>query len=160
MGVVTTVLQHLLFAVWFLVVKGSFVGDLFETGIKVTNQYPKDVSVKISGLGFGGCDLSLNADSSTYSNDCWCLWGTLNYNFCVYANKPSNNKYNEDKATNITNLLPPQTGKKDISKLLFGCPPINAAGELLLCFDEKSLGNCYNKAYQCEVTAKGKCDCK
>jgi hypothetical protein len=83
------------------------------------------------------------------SDDCWCLWGTLNYNFCAYA-KPSKLQI----ASNITKIsdLP-----KAIS--LLGCPLIDEEGDPLLCSDEKALGNCYNKAYQCVVTETGRCDC-
>ena len=61
----------------------SLMGGMASTSITVTNQYKKEVNVKIQGLGVGGCDIIL-APGAVDTSDCWCLWGTLHYSFCAY----------------------------------------------------------------------------
>lgn len=50
----------------------------------MSNEYKKEVNVKIGGLGVGGCDVVLQPGEAN-PTDCWCLWGTLHYTFCAYT---------------------------------------------------------------------------
>jgi hypothetical protein len=54
---------------------------------QVTNDFKKELNVKVQGLGLGGCDVVLDSGEVDGSS-CWCLWGTLNYSFCAYEKKP------------------------------------------------------------------------
>jgi hypothetical protein len=98
------------------------------------------------------------------NNDCWCLWGTINYSFCVYTKNGLND------VTQIANNTTVGNGK---------CPVVT--GESLVCNDLSSLGilfsllsscmckflhyfvfegNCYDKAYSCNVDDVGLCHCQ
>lgn len=101
------------------------------------------MNIKIQGAGVGGCDIVMNP-SSNNTNDCWCLWGTLNYSFCAYT-KLGDGKQDLEQVKNNPAV---KSGR---------CPIIT--GESLLCSDLSSLGNCYNGAYSCTVDTNGFCDC-
>lgn len=81
------------------------------------------------------------------ANDCWCMWGTLNYSFCAYYKKTMEEmKEVELNPFNSTSKV--ESGR---------CPAVT--GENLLCSDLASLGNCYGKAYACTVDSTGMCHC-
>jgi hypothetical protein len=86
----------------------------------------------------GGCDVLLNP-GVTDASDCWCLWGTINYSFCAYS---------AGKVTEAANSTIVGDGR---------CPVVT--GESLVCSDLSSLGNCYDKAYACQIDATGLCHC-
>eukprot|EP01036_Dinobryon_divergens_P031323 gene31323-40698_t len=115
------------------------------TSITVTNQYKKEVNIKIQGLGIGGCDIIL-APGAVDSSDCWCLWGTLHYSFCAYDKLLADGIYGTATTTMNTN----RTGSGTCPKL---------TGETALCSDVDSLGNCYGKAYACNIDSSGQCLC-
>jgi hypothetical protein len=110
----------------------------------VSSSYKKEVNIKIQGTGVGGCDVLLET-GETNPSDCWCLWGTINYSFCVYSAGIGDNISNSSAASyGIVNQ-----GK---------CPVIT--GESLVCSDLSSLGNCYDGAYSCTVDSSGLCHCE
>lgn len=121
------------------------------TSIKVYNEYKKEVNVKIKGTGVGGCDILLNQGENNL-NDCWCLWGTINYSFCVYT---ASKVKSDDNivATNTTSLVDVEMDKYETGK----CAVVT--GESLLCSDVSSLGNCYDKSYTCKIDSSGLCHC-
>lgn len=114
------------------------------TSITVQNNFKKEVNVKIAGAGVGGCDILLQPGESN-QNDCWCLWGTINYGFCTYekgiAGIGLNQTDGDDKKLG--------TGKCKV-----------VTGESLLCSDVSSLGNCYDGAYACTIDEGGFCHCE
>ena len=112
------------------------------TGITVHNNYKKEINVKISGSGVGGCDILLQPGESNES-DCWCLWGTINYSFCAYEKGIGDMKNSTVKDDIVGN------GR---------CAVVT--GEALTCSDVSSLGNCYDGAYSCEIDVGGLCHCK
>ena len=83
----------------------------------------------------------MSATGETNTEDCWCLWGTINYSFCAYtagmgaANSGRNQTLGDGR-----------------------CPAIT--GESLSCSDLSSLGNCYDGHYICRIDAAGLCDCQ
>jgi hypothetical protein len=110
-----------------------------STPISVENQFKDELNIKIQGAGVGGCDILLS--NGDINNECWCLWGTINYSFCAYKNSPL--------GLNESNIDELKQGK---------CPVIT--GESLVCSDLSSLGNCYSGAYSCTVDSEGLCHCK
>ena len=121
-----------------------------STSITVRNQYKKEVNIKIQGLGIGGCDIVL-APGAVDSSDCWCLWGTLHYSFCVYDKLFANGIY-ESNVSTITSM-------NDSTITGSGTCPNKLTGETALCSDVESLGNCYGKAYACNIDSMGQCLC-
>jgi hypothetical protein len=121
--------------------------SLAGTGIKVINNYKKEVNVKISGMGVGGCDVLIQPGEINDS-DCWCLWGTLNYGFCAYYKKGISGPADTYNLRNSTSSLPDKDGK---------CPV--KTGEDVLCSDVTSLGNCYKSGYVCTIGADATCLC-
>lgn len=120
----------------------------------MTSDYKKELNIKITGLGIGGCDVIMNL-GDVDTGDCWCQWGVLNYAFCAYTKtgieaKDSLNgtvtiiDESEFEVSNVT-----ETGR---------CPA--KTGETLVCNDIDSLGNCYKGAYTCNVDASGFCHCE
>jgi len=109
----------------------------------VTNNFKKELNVKIQGAGVGGCDVVLA--SGEVDESCWCLWGTLHYSFCAYEKKPLGADTNATLAEDASEV---GSGK---------CPKVT--GENLVCSDLSSLGNCYDKAYTCSVDQEGLCHC-
>ena len=77
-------------------------GGMASTSITVTNQYKKEVNVKIQGLGVGGCDIIL-APGAVDTSDCWCLWGTLHYSFCAYDKLLADGSYEANTHHHIEN---------------------------------------------------------
>lgn len=113
------------------------------TSISVENNYKKEINVKIAGSGVGGCDILLQPGESN-QNDCWCLWGTVNYGFCSYEQGIGGlNQTETDEKGGLT------TGKCKV-----------VTGESLLCSDVSSLGNCYDGAYSCVIDESGFCHCE
>ena len=104
------------------------------------------MNIKIQGSGVGGCNITLapGSDSNPVEDksDCWCLWGTINYSFCAYAEKSSS-------ALDSNSTKETGSGK---------CP--TGTGESLVCSDLSSLGNCYNGAYACSIDVNGLCHCQ
>lgn len=126
-----------------------FVGVMeSRTDITVIDQYGKvELNIKISGTGVGGCDILLS-NGETNTQDCWCLWGTLNYSFCAYDKTKA-------LAINSTSSDPVNTHTANGR-----CAPSLTTGENLLCEDVASLGNCYDlKGYTCIVDSSGLCHC-
>jgi hypothetical protein len=103
------------------------------------------LNIKIQGAGVGGCDIIMN-NGQVDSSDCWCLWGTLNYSFCAYYQKP----FGEEDS-----VIAPSNSTVEVSD--GRCPVIT--GATLLCKDVTSLGNCYGKGYTCKVASDGTCLC-
>eukprot|EP01031_Cornospumella_fuschlensis_P028301 gene28301-34173_t len=118
---------------------------LAGTSISVYSEYKKEVNIKIQGTGIGGCDIILQPGQNNV-NDCWCLWGTINYSFCAYT---KNGLADEKAASNTSSSDPLKNGK---------CPVVT--GESLVCSDLSSLGNCYDGAYSCKVDNTGLCHCQ
>ncbi len=109
---------------------------------KVTNNYKKELNIKVQGAGVGGCDVILQP-GAVDTSDCWCLWGTLHYSFCAYSG---------GRASEVPAIA-------DNSTVADGrCPVVT--GETLLCSDLASLGNCYEKSYACVIDATGLCACQ
>lgn len=107
----------------------------------MTNNYKKELNIKIQGTGIGGCDVILQPGQTDLS-DCWCLWGTINYSFCAYS------------AGGLGGKVP----IADNSTVAQGkCPVVT--GESLVCSDLSSLGNCYDKSYACTIDSTGLCHC-
>ena len=115
----------------------------------MTNQYRKEVNVKIGGAGVGGCDLILAPGAADLSS-CWCLWGTLNYGFCAYTAKIGFNNEDQSSTLNSTQIEDKAGSGR--------CPKVT--GETALCSDVDSLGNCYGKSYDCFIDVSGLCHCK
>ena len=127
----------------------SLMGGMASTSITVTNQYKKEVNVKIQGLGVGGCDIIL-APGAVDTSDCWCLWGTLHYSFCAYDKLLADKLYGVNTISNDTIITTSKNGTGTCPKL---------TGATALCSDVESLGNCYGKAYDCVIDSTGQCLC-
>ncbi len=145
-------------SVFFAIQSLTFYNNIF---CQVSTQYKKEINVKIQGSGIGGCDILM--ENGQTNNDCWCLWGTINYSFCVYTKNGMND------VPQIANNTTVGNGK---------CPVVT--GESLVCNDLSSLGkiknyvfhlmyfililqfsgNCYDKAYSCNVDDVGLCHCQ
>lgn len=111
----------------------------------MTNNFNKEINVKIQGTGVGGCDVILQPGQEDAS-DCWCLWGTINYSFCAYKKSA----FGDSDINNSTEVVKEgvQNGR---------CPMVT--GESLVCSDLSSLGNCYDKSYACTIDEGGLCHC-
>jgi len=122
----------------------------------VTSDYKKELNIKISGTGVGGCDIVMN-QGDVNSNDCWCLWGTLNYVFCAYT-KTGVEATDLFNTTTVTTIIDESEFEVSSNVTESGkCPA--RTGESLVCSDLDSLGNCYKGAYSCNVDVSGFCHC-
>jgi hypothetical protein len=90
--------------------------------------------LKVKGAGVGGCDITLQPGEENAA-DCWCLWGTLNYEFTAY-NIPL-----------VSNAVIQDSNQ-----------PADIVGETI-CNDLSSLGNCYESQYVCTINSEGLCHC-
>ncbi len=90
--------------------------------------------MKIKGAGVGGCDIVLQSGEQN-DEDCWCLWGTLNYGFSAYN-------------------IPLITDASVREEFESG----DVSGDSI-CHDLSSLGNCYDNAYECTISSEGFCHC-
>ena len=120
----------------------------------MTSDYKKELNIKISGTGVGGCDIIMN-QGTVNSNDCWCLWGTLNYAFCAYT-KTGVEAADSLNGT-VTTIIDESEFEVSNVTETGRCPA--KTGESLVCSDLDSLGNCYKGAYSCNVDASGFCHC-
>ena len=72
--------------------------------MQVTSNYKKELNIKITGLGIGGCDVIMNTGDIN-SNDCWCQWGVLNYAFCAYTKTGIDAKDSFMNGTTVTTII-------------------------------------------------------
>lgn len=120
----------------------------------MTSEYKKELNVKIKGAGLGGCDVIMQP-GTVDTNDCWCLWGTLNYAFCAYTKTVT---AQDSLNGTVTTVIDESQFEIDSNITETGrCPVVT--GESLLCSDLDSLGNCYKGAYSCTIDVNGFCHC-
>lgn len=122
---------------------------------QVTSEYKKEINIKIKGTGVGGCDIIMEPGQAN-TNDCWCLWGTLNYAFCAYTKNPVS-AADTLNGTVVTTIDESQFEISSNVTETGRCPVVT--GESLLCSDLDSLGNCYKGAYACDIDVNGFCHC-
>lgn len=126
---------------------GAFSVAKAGTGISITNNYKKELNIKIQGSGVGGCDIIMQP-GDVDTSDCWCLWGTINYSFCAYKPSIVGGEKEAVDMSNYNSTLSVGDGR---------CPAVT--GESLVCSDLSSLGNCYDGSYACEIDTEGLCHC-